>query len=142
MLCQKRLNRVDMEMNKHYVLHFLELGFVLFLLSYVVVGHIRSSEELSRSTQEPPPPFSNELDTIQDLEKDLQNLGCNVVYLKQYDWSVSNAFHVANYTEFRKVAYISKLVFLYGHGQESVFLFAIVSEALVELSFDLPITLA
>jgi len=97
-------------MNKHHYLHLLELGIIICLFAYVAFlgrAEVQSSPTLSTSFEEPPS-LSGELDDLQDIVNDLENLGCKIIHLTE-GWIY---FEVNNYTEFRRIAYNSKVVFL------------------------------
>jgi len=122
-------------MNKHYGLHLLELGIIISLFAYVVLfgkAEVQSSMTLVTSFDEPPS-LSSEPNDLQDIENDLKSLGCKIIYLT--DSSVSNGFIVKNYTEFRRSAYNSKIVFLryiIGYPTDGVKLYTIFNGVIIE----------
>ena len=101
-------------MKKYFVLTFLELAIIISLVSYIVVaGQQRENTTLNNASLKEPTPLVGELASFEELKNDLRSLGCNLFNVNEYSWSHANGFNVKNYTEFRRIAYNTNIVFFY-----------------------------
>ena len=91
-------------MNKNYILHFIELGVIAVLMIVVVSPKLFTDETQQLSV----PPVGN-IETKEDVYDDLQQLGCEIIHVRD---EYSTHRFSANLTEFRKIAYKTKVVFV------------------------------
>lgn len=101
-----------------------ELLIIVFLLFsfYHFYPTFSSVEEPQFSSFEEPPALTTEINTTESIVTDLEDLGCKIIYSAAY-WD--GTYPVENYTDFRRVAYNSRVVFwhtswgyVYSHTEE------------------------
>ena len=91
-------------MNKSYILHFIELGVIVVLMIIVV-----SPKLFTDGTQQSSVPPVDNIETKEDIYDDLQQLGCEIIHVEN---EYSTHRFSTNLTEFRKIAYKTKVVFV------------------------------
>lgn len=127
-------------MKKYFVLSFLELVIIISLVSYIVAtGQQRENTALKATSLKEPAPLVDEPASFEEMEGDLRNLGCNLFYLSEWGWSHANSLNMKNYTEFRRLAYNTKIVFLYygkGMPHDWSYVFTIYDGVIVYWSTD------
>lgn len=100
-------------MNKVYALVILELLVIVSLLFYFYNFHLLASTtgETQASFKEPPT-LTTKINTTESLKNDLESLGCKII--NSSGWGTPNS--LANYTEFRRIAYNTGVIFWYDSG--------------------------
>ena len=88
------------------------LGLVCIILSVglvtvILVSYSHGSESNNSGVFNDPPPLNRVVNSTEDKVNDLESLGCKIVYSTH--WYLTFYAHV-NYTEFRRMAYNSKVV--------------------------------
>jgi len=80
-----------------------------YFLGYVT--YQPQMQKLQSNSFEEPPSLSVNINNLQNLKNDLENLDCKIFNFTRGKSTITNFLHVANYTEFRRVAYNTKIVF-------------------------------
>jgi hypothetical protein len=88
------------------------LGLICIILSVGLVtvtltSYSHNSESNNSDVFNEPPPLNIVVNSTEDKVNDLESLGCKIVYSTH--WYLTFYAHV-NYTEFRRMAYNSKIV--------------------------------
>ena len=114
----------------HLVLHLLELAVIIaaIALSTVMVLNTMRDENQGADSLLEPPGFNGHLYSIADVERDLEDLGCNIITFTEF-YPESTIFYMSNYTDFRRIAYTTQYVLMKteqtsDEARETVHLFA------------------
>jgi len=98
-----------LKLNKHNIIHLLELSTILLLSSYALV--VTNALNNNPAILEEPPPITGEINDIDSLLNDLQNLGCQAFNVSESRAAYFNGFTLKNYIDFRSFAYKSLIAF-------------------------------
>ena len=90
---------------------------------------------VSDSFQEPPA-CTDEIASVEDVITDLESLGCKIICVYEYRSHLSQYFDMG-YTEFRRLAFNSKIVFFYSPSKYFVYLCSIIDGVIVSCYLNL-----
>lgn len=97
-----------------YLAHVVEMAVIAFLCLYIfVLTPLQSPSGYSRVSSVDlvqPPDLKKEINSTDDIFADLTSLGCQLVNTTS-DTYMESRLTVSNYSDFRRIAYNTKLIF-------------------------------